>query len=148
MPTETEADYRARVDAALRVELQRALGAELIDTADPAAGVRFPVRGLAATPAGTLHAGALNAIAELAGYLAVAPTLGPGEHAVTHAIATQVIRAAPRDAWVHVCSALSKRGRTLAFVTATATLDAPGSTVIGTSQITKSIVADRTDGAG
>lgn len=132
--------YAARVRAALEVNLQQALAAELIDGSDPAAGVRFPVRGLAVTPAGALHGGALNAIFELAGYIAVAPTLAHGEHAVTHAIATQFIRAAPADAWVCVRATLSRRGRNLAFVTATATLDDSAAPVIGHSQITKSIV--------
>src|SRR5258708_14412460 len=52
--------YAARVRAALEVNLQQALAAELIDAADPAAGVRFPVRGLAVTPAGALHGGRLT----------------------------------------------------------------------------------------
>ncbi|WP_198036827.1 PaaI family thioesterase [Nocardia sp. BMG51109] len=141
-------ELRARVDGALRVELQRTLGAELVDPADPAAGVRFPVAGLSVTPSGTLHAGALNAIIELAGYLVVAPTLTRGEHAVTHAISTQFVRAAPRDSWVRVSGVLAKRGRSLAFVTATATAEEPPSTVIATSQITKSIIADPGNGAG
>ncbi|BCK53388.1 PaaI family thioesterase [Nocardia wallacei] len=144
-----DGDLRARADAALLVGLQHALGAELIDTDDPTAGVRFPVRGLAVTPAGTLHAGALNAVIELAGYLAVAPTLGPGEHAVTHAISTQFVRAAPRDVWVLVYGELVKRGRGVAFVTATAVLSDSPSTVIATSQVTKSvIVAPIGNGAG
>ncbi|MBF6174431.1 PaaI family thioesterase [Nocardia blacklockiae] len=143
MSSEAVADnaIRARADAALQVPLQRALGAELIDAADPSGGVRFPVRDLAVTPAGTLHAGALNTILELAGYLAVAPTLAAGEHAVTHAIAAQFVRAAPRDVWVRVYGELTKRGRTLAFVTVTATLEDSPATVIATGQITKSVVA-------
>ncbi|MBB5912550.1 acyl-coenzyme A thioesterase PaaI-like protein [Nocardia transvalensis] len=75
-------------------------------------GVRFPVRDLAA-----------------------------GEHAVTHATATQFVRAAPGESWVRVRGELTRRGRTLAFVTATATLDDSPSTVIATSRITKSIIA-------
>jgi uncharacterized protein (TIGR00369 family) len=84
------------------VNLQQALAAELIDAADPAAGVRFPVRGLAVTPAGALHGGALNAIMELAGYIAVAPTLADGEHAVaTQFIAFPDVGAARYS--LHVC---------------------------------------------
>lgn len=64
-----------RARPALDVALQHALGAELIDPADPTGGVCFTVEELALTPAGTLHAAALVAVAELAGHLAVLPTL-------------------------------------------------------------------------
>ena len=52
----------------------------------------LPVAGLAVTPAATAHAAALGAAIELAGYLAVLPTLTVSQHAVTHQISTQYLR--------------------------------------------------------
>jgi uncharacterized protein (TIGR00369 family) len=133
-------DQRARL--ALEVALAHALGAELVDSADPTAGVRFPVSGLAITPAGTLHAAALAAVVELAGYLAVLPTLESTEHAVTHAISTQYLRAARAGDWVYVVGTLTKRTRTLAFVSVAAVLEGAGQErLVAHSQLTKSIVA-------
>lgn len=126
----------------LDVALQSALGAELIDAADPTAGVRFPVTGLALTPAGTLHAAALAAIVELAAYLAVLPTLGLTEHAVTSTISTHYLRAAHTGDRVNVVGTLTKRARVLAFVSVTSEIDEGSgrARVIAHSQITKSIV--------
>lgn len=132
-------DLSSRVEQALTVALQYALGAELVDGADPVAGLRFPVTGLSLTPAGTLHAAALAAIIETAGYLAVLPTLGDDEHAVTNSISTQYLRAAPADSWVRVSGALSRRARTLAFVSVSATLE-NGGALVAQSQITKSVI--------
>lgn len=138
--TAESSEFQARVRAALEVNLQCALDAQLIDVENPAAGVRFPVRGLAVMPTGILHGGALNAMLELAGYLAVAPTLSTGEHALTHAIATQFIQTAPRGAVVFAHAVLFRRTRNLAFLTATAVLEDSASSIIAYSQITKSIV--------
>jgi acyl-coenzyme A thioesterase PaaI-like protein len=133
-------DLSARAAAALAVPLQHALGARLADPADPTAGVVFPVAGLALNGAGGLHAGALAGILELAGLLAALPELGPDEHAVTHAIATQLVAAAPEGAEVTVTGTLDRRTRRLVFVTVAATA---GETVIARAQITKSVVAVR-----
>lgn len=133
-----------RAQAALEVPLQRALGAELIDLDAPTAGVRFPVSGLAVTPAGTLHAAALSAIVELAGYLAVLPTLEPNEHAVTTTISTQHLRAGPSGEWIQLSGTLIKRARTLAFITVMAQV-AGTARIVAHSQLTKSIVALKPD---
>ncbi len=129
-----------RVAAALAVPLQHALGARLVDDADPAAGVVFPVTGLAGNGAGGRHAAALSAVLELAGHLAVLPTLDPDEHAITHAIATQLVAAAPEGADVVVTAALDRRTRRLAFVSATATC---AGALVARAQLTKSVVALR-----
>lgn len=137
----TAKELAARAEPALRVALQHALGIELIDELNVGAGVRFPVTGLAVTPAGTLHAAALTAIIEAAGFLAVLPTLGEKEHAVTNMISTQYLRPARAGEWVHVIGTLSRRARTLAFVSVLAYLDrSDPSTLIAQSQLTKSVI--------
>lgn len=126
-----------RVAVALTVPLQCALGARLIDRADPAAGVTFPVRGLACTPVGTVHAAALSTGLELAAYLAVLLELGETQHAVTHAAAVQYVAPAYEGEHVLVVGRLVRRARSVAFLTAVATvLDR----VVAEAQITKSII--------
>ncbi len=140
-------DLLARAEAALAVALPDALGVELLDPADPLEGVAFDVLGIAVTPAATLHASALAAAMELAGYLAVLPTLTTAEHAVTHQISTQYLRAARAGERVRVHASLLRRSRALAFVTVTAHRegvdDRSGERdpAVAHSQITKSIVA-------
>lgn len=132
----------SRAGLALDVPLARALGARLLDPDDPSAGVAFDVGELAGNGAGGAHAAALGVLLELAGYLAVLPQLGPTEHAVTHASATQLVRAAPLGATVVARGTAEPRTGRLAFVSVVAR------TVAGTVarvQLTKSIV--RTDQA-
>ena len=128
----------ARAEAALAVALPDALGVELLDPADPLAGVGLEVAGIAVTPAATAHASALAAAMELAGYLAVLPTLTVAEHAVTHQISTQYLRAARAGERVRVHATLLRRTRALAFVDVTA--DGP-TDAVAHGQITKSVVA-------
>lgn len=133
----TDAEIRARADAALAIPLQVALRAGPIDADRPADGLEFPVTGLALNPGGTLHAGALGAIMELAGLLALLPTLAASEHAVTHHIATQILSAGREGDRVRVTAVLERRTRRLGFVSATATV---GDRLLARSQITKSVI--------
>ena len=127
-----------RAGEALAVPLSHALGVRLLDPADPTAGVRFTVADLAGNGAGGLHAGVLGGVMELAGYLALLPSLTVDEHAVTHAVATQLIAAAKGGDEVDVRGALDRRTRRLAFLSVTA---AVGDRLVARAQITKSVVA-------
>ncbi|MEI4271779.1 DUF4442 domain-containing protein [Klenkia sp. LSe6-5] len=122
---------------ALSVPLVAALGVQLLDPAHPEAGVRLPVSGLAANGAGGAHASALSAAMELAAYLALTPSLGPEEHAVSHAVALQLVSAAPAGVWVHASAHLDRRGRRTAFLTAVAQME---DEVVARAQITKTVV--------
>jgi acyl-coenzyme A thioesterase PaaI-like protein len=134
-------DLLSRAEAALAVALPDALGVEFVDPHAPLDGVVLPVAGIAVTPAATAHAAALGAAIELAGYLAVLPTLTPAQHAVTHQISTQYLRSAPAGSRVHVVGRLAKRGRDVAFVTVTASLETAPDRPVALSQVTKSVVA-------
>lgn len=144
----TGEDLVARAEAAAAVALPDALGVEFLDHDDPLGGVRFTVRGLAVTPAETLHSAALAAAMELAGYLAVLPTLDVAEHAVSHHVATQYLRPAGAGQVVRVVGHLDRRGRGVAFVSVVAELDHGARPVgdhgprrlVARAQITKSIV--------
>ncbi|MBC8092739.1 MAG: PaaI family thioesterase [Pseudonocardia sp.] len=131
---------RDRAAAALAIPLQHALGAVPVDPADPTAGVRFPVRGLAINPGGTLHAGALGSIMELTGLLALLPHLDAAEHAVTHHISTQILSPGREGEEVLVTASVERRTRRLGFVTATATV---GDRLLARAQITKSVIEIR-----
>ena len=100
----------------LAIPLQVALHARPVDPDRPADGLEFPVTGLALNPGGTLHAGALGAIMELSGLLALLPELAANEHAVTHHIATQILSAGREGDVVRVTAVLERRTRRLGFV--------------------------------
>jgi acyl-coenzyme A thioesterase PaaI-like protein len=134
------AELRARTDAVLAIPLQVALHAMPVDPEQPGDGLEFPVTGLALNPGGTLHAGALGAIMELSGLLALLPELAATEHAVTHHIATQILSAGREGDVVRVTAALERRTRRLGFVTATAVV---GDRLLARSQITKSVIEVR-----
>ncbi|MCO7218574.1 PaaI family thioesterase [Klenkia sp. PcliD-1-E] len=126
-----------RVQLALSVPLVAALGVQLLDPARPSAGVWLPVGSLSANGAGGAHASALSAVLELAGYLALAPALADDEHAVSHAVALQLIGPAPAGSQVRATGQLDRRGRRSAFVTAVAQVD---DVVVARAQITKTVV--------
>lgn len=126
-----------RAAAALAVPLQVALEARALDPADPAAGVAFPVSGLAVDAGGTLHAGALGSVMELAGLLALLPHLDAAEHAVTHHVSTQILGPGRAGEEVTVTAVVERRTRRLGFVTATA---AAGNRLVARAQITTSVV--------
>ena len=90
--------------------------------------------------AGGLHAAALSAALELAGYLALIPQLMQAEHALTHAVATQLVAAAQEGERVEVRGAVDRRTRRLAFVYVVATVD---DRTIARCQLTKFIVERR-----
>ncbi|PVZ13161.1 PaaI family thioesterase [Actinomycetospora cinnamomea] len=133
-------DLLARAEAALAVALPEALGLEFVDPYAPLDGVVLPVAGIAVTPAATAHGAALGAAIELAGYLAVLPTLSAAQHAVTHQISTQYLRQARAGRRVRVVGRLARRGREVAFVTVTASLEDGPDRPVALSQVTKSVV--------
>ncbi|SDS00641.1 uncharacterized domain 1-containing protein [Nocardioides scoriae] len=126
--------------AALGVPLARHLGAELVDPDDPAAGVRWTVGENADNLIGSAHAAAVYAVAELAGFVAVAQHLAPDEHAVTVAQSAQLVRAAPVGATVVAVATLVRRGRRTAHLTVEVTLD---DDVVATYQLTKAVLGPR-----
>jgi len=130
----------ARAGEAMAVPLQHALGAQLLDQGEPTVGAWFRVEHLATNGAGGLHAAALAAVLELAGYLALLPHLGVDEHAVTHAVATQLVAAAREGQRVEGRGEVDRRARRVAFLSVVATVE--GRT-IARAQLTKSIVEFR-----
>jgi uncharacterized protein (TIGR00369 family) len=126
-----------RIAAVLDIPLHRFLGVELIDAASPQSGITFPVGDAAINNADVLHGGIVTALLDVACYLALVPDLGPDENAVTHDVSASLMRPVPRDAQVHVVGEVVRRGRSIVFLRAQATVDGA---VVATGQVTKTMV--------
>ena len=136
-----DAVLRARVDRVLDIALHRFLGVALLDPAEPGRGIAFPVEDAALNDAGVLHGGIVTALLDVACYLALLADLGPEEGAVTHDITVSLMRAVPRGAQVQVSGSVVRRGRSIVFLRAEATVHGA---VVAAGQITKTLI--RKDG--
>ena len=135
MPSETET--AARVQAVLDIPLNRFLGMQLRDPADPSAGLWFPVGRSAQNQAAVLHGGVVTTLLDTASYLALLPQLSDAEHAVTHDQTVSLLRPVAADARVDVTATVLRRGRAVAFQRAEAVVDGE---LVATAQVTKSVV--------
>ena len=135
MPTETET--AARVQGVLDIPLNRFLGMQLRDPADPSAGVWFPVGPSAQNQAAVLHGGVVTTLLDTASYLALLPQLSDAEHAVTHDLTVSLIRPVAAEERVDVTATVLRRGRAVAFMRAEATV---GGELVAAAQVTKSVV--------
>lgn len=110
-----------RAGTMLRLPLATALDVRLLDAADPAAGVWFEVApGIADNGAGGVHAAVLGAVLEMSAYLALLPQLRGDEHAVSHAVSTQLLGPARHGERVEVRATADTRTGRLGFVSAAA----------------------------
>jgi uncharacterized protein (TIGR00369 family) len=135
MPSETET--AARVQGVLDIPLNRFLGMNLRDPADPAAGVWFPVGPSAQNQAAVLHGGVVTTLLDTACFLALLPQLSDDEHAVTHDLTVSLIRPVAAEARVDVIGSVLRRGRAVAFLRAEALVDGE---LVAAAQVTKSVV--------
>jgi uncharacterized protein (TIGR00369 family) len=126
-----------RVQAVLDIPLHRFLGMRLRDPADPPAGVWFPVDGPAQNQAALLHGGVVYTLLDVAAFLALLPQLSDAEHAVTHDLTASLLRPVRAGARVDVAGSVLRRGRSVAFLRAEASVDG---VVVASGQVTKSIV--------
>ena len=130
-------DTRARVQAVLDIPLHRFVGLELLDAADPTAGIWFPVGPNAQNQVRLLHGGVVTALLDVAGYLALMPHLTDDEHAVTHDQSVSLLRPVSADRRVELRGTVLRRGRAVAFLRADATVEG---TLVATAQVTKTVV--------
>ncbi|SNS24106.1 uncharacterized domain 1-containing protein [Geodermatophilus saharensis] len=128
----------ARVQAVLDIPLHRHLEMRLRDPADPPAGIWFPVGAAAQNQAALLHGGVVYTFLDVAAFLALLPSLGDGEHAVTHDLTASLLRPVRAGARVDVTGSVLRRGRAVAFLRAEATVDGA---LVASAQVTKTIVA-------
>jgi uncharacterized protein (TIGR00369 family) len=126
-----------RVAGVLNIPLHRFLGITLRDPAHPAAGIVLDVEEPALNNAGVLHGGIVTALLDVACYLALLPELAPEENAVTHDVTASLMRAVPRGARLHLSASVIRRGRSIVFLRAEATVDGA---VVAAGQVTKTLV--------
>ena len=127
----------ARVQAVLDIPLHRFVGVQLLDPADPPAGIWFPVGPPAQNQVRLLHGGVVTALLDVASYLALLPHLADDEHAVTHDQSVSLLRPVGADSRVEVVGTVLRRGRAVAFLRADATVDGR---LVATAQVTKTVV--------
>ena len=126
-----------RISAVLDIPLHRFLGVELLDPESPQSGITFSVGDAAINNADVLHGGIVTALLDVACYLALVPALGPDENAVTHDVSASLMRPVPRGAQVRVVGEVVRRGRSIVFLRAQATVDGA---VVAAGQVTKTMV--------
>ncbi len=127
----------ARVQAVLDIPLHRFLGMQLRDAADPSAGIWFPVDQPAQNQVGVLHGGVIYTLMDVAAFLALLPSLSDEEHAVTHDLTVSLMRPVRAGARVDLTGTVLRRGRSVAFLRAEASVDGE---VVAAAQVTKSVV--------
>jgi len=133
----SESESAARVQGILDIPLNRFLGMELRDPADPSAGVWFPVDRPAQNQAEVLHGGVVTTLLDTASYLALLPQLSDEEHAVTHDLTVSLLRPVAAGKRVDITGTVLRRGRAVAFLRAEATVDGE---IVAAAQVTKSVV--------
>jgi uncharacterized protein (TIGR00369 family) len=135
VPSDSASD--ARVRAVLDIPLHGYLGMQLRDAGDPAAGIWFPVAAPTLNPSGLLHAGVIYTLMDVACFLALIDSLGDDEHAVTHDLTVSLLRPVSAGKRVDITGTVLRRGRSVAFMRADATVDGQ---VVAAAQVTKSVV--------
>lgn len=128
--------------AALDTALLRFLGATLSRAEDGGYSLEITLGDSSLNGVGTLHAGAISMLLEVAAYLAVITHLEEDEQAVTHASSVCYLAAARAGEHLHASGTLLRRTRRLAFLSA----ELRGAqTLIATASVTKSILPLRRD---
>ena len=130
----------SRVQAAIEAPLLSFLGASLDRAQDGGYGLEITLGESSLNEVGTLQAGAISTLLEIAAYLAVLPHLGEGEEAVTHAFSACYLAGARAGERLRASATLVRRTRRLAFLAAELHSE---ETLLATASVTKSIVSAR-----
>lgn len=140
MPTPEEDLLASRVATVLDIPLHRFVGLQLLDEHRPQDGIVFEVGDATVNNAKVLHGGIVTALLDVACYLSLLPVLGADEHAVTHDLSASLVRSVPYGARVQVQGTVVRKGRSLVFLRAEATVDGD---VVASAQVTKSVLRAR-----
>ncbi len=127
-----------RQQAVLDIPLNRHLGIRYDGMRDGAAHAHFYSTPALATFGGQLHGGALSTLCEVAGFLALVPSLPADQHAVTHDLHLSLMRAVPAGARCDLSARVVRLGRTLAFIDVSAMVEGQ---LVASARITKSLIA-------
>lgn len=113
-------------------------GVELLDATRPSLGVWLTATSLLEGRNGTLHGGVVPLLLDGAAYLALSPLLADDEDAVSHDLHFSLLRGVRVGERIELRGSVVKKGRTLAFLEAVASVDGR---VVATARITKSLIA-------
>ncbi len=139
MTTGRDMTLNARDERVLAVPLNRHLGLTFDGREGGVAFAHFVVAP-ELVAFSVLHGGAMYAVFDVMGLLALSPLLADDQHAATHDLHSQMMRTTAPGATVHLAARVLRHGRTLAFLDVQAEVDGK---VVATAHITKSIVANR-----
>ena len=131
-------DLEPWVAAVLAIPMHRFVGLRLRDPQDLTQGLLLQVTTTSLNQAQLLHGGIVSALLDVAAFVALRPSLLPGEHAVTHAISVQLLRPVGEGAEVHFQGEVLQLGRQVAFLRAEARVEGK---IVAVGQVTKSRVA-------
>lgn len=123
--------------AVTELPLHQHLGLRLIEAAAGRSKLELTVSTANANVNGVLHGGVIHAICDVAAYAALLSLLADHETAVTHDLHVSCMRPAPMGSVVRVEANVVKKGRTLAFTDATASIEGK---LVATARVTKSVV--------
>lgn len=118
--------------------LHKHLGLQVLSARDGTSALELSVSSANVNPMQVLHGGVTYAVCDVAAYVALLTLLDSTQGAVTHDIHISCMRPAPLGSVLRVDAKVVQKGKSLAFVDATATLNGR---LIATARVTKSIVA-------
>jgi acyl-coenzyme A thioesterase PaaI-like protein len=114
------ATQQAFFETAFYSGYNRWAGLKLLELKPGFARISFTPRAEMLTPWETLNGGVLNSLVEVPAFLALLTALEPTELPVTNDIFLQHVRPLPGDAEYELTSQLLRKGRTMAWLEATA----------------------------
>ena len=117
--------------------INRFLGVQLLDPDHPSDGAWFIANEHLEGREGTLHGGVVPLLLDGAAYLALTPLLAPSEDAISHDLHFSLLRTVHVGQRVELRGHVVKKGRSVAFLDAAATVDGR---IVATARVTKSII--------
>ena len=117
--------------------MHRYFGVRLVDPDRRHLGCWFIASESAQGREGQLNGGVLSLLLDATAYLALEPSLGPDEDAVSHDLHISMLRSVMVGQRVDLRGELVQRGRRVAFVNSEARVDGR---LVATARITKTIV--------
>lgn len=124
--------------------LHRYVGVETLQASDGQAHFEITIGSQTVNPLGVFHGGVVYMLCDMACYAALVSTLSEGEDAVTHDIHVSMMRAAKLGDCIRFEGRVLKRGRSLAFMEAQASLNGQ---LIARAAVTKSILQTKSAAA-
>jgi uncharacterized protein (TIGR00369 family) len=140
----SDGQARKRATLALDAPLHEFLGFSWVDEANPVAGLFVAPSARTLNGAGSVHAGTLATLIELAAYVSILPELKEHEQSVTHQFSAAYLAAADNETRLIARGEVLRRTGRVAFVAVSVR---QADRLIASAQVTKSIVPGDAHGA-